>query len=136
MKEPLRKWEWVCAPCFREEKRDARARAAKIAGKVFRPHVKAGKASALNKLLAPPSEAAWQLVEKRNALQAWRHWLEVRAPKPWLKARRAALKAMGKGLTEAERFRHRYRSDAEFRLGQILRIHRRKRLRGRHRRVS
>lgn len=39
---------------------------------------------------------------------------------------------MGKGLTVTERYRKRYKTDPEFRLGELLRIYRRKRLYGRH----
>lgn len=82
------------------------------------------------------SDAGWDRLSKRNAHEAWRYWLERKAPDWWLRASRQFKYAdkpwNAPDLTPAERFQTRYRNDPEFRLGQLLRNYRRKAARGRY----
>lgn len=82
------------------------------------------------------AESTWRSLEHRNAIQAWRYWVEQKAPDWWLEAHEFAKYAEKPwnrpGLTDAEKFRLRYRNDPEFRLGQLLRNYRRKAARGRY----
>lgn len=82
------------------------------------------------------AESAWRHLEQSNAIEAWRYWVEQKAPAWWLEAHEWAKFAekpwTRPGLSNAEKFKLRYRSDPEFRLGQLLRNYRRKAERGRY----
>jgi hypothetical protein len=54
-----------------------------------------------------------------NARQAWKHWLTNMAPQEWLASYYAAAPWQAPNLSNAERFRMRYRGDPEFRRSKI-----------------
>lgn len=111
--------EWLCAPCRSKKNRDWR--------------VRAGLAKPRPERVTPSDipDAKWRAIEERNARDAWRYWVEVKAPRSWLHTHYS--KQPWKLATDkATEFRVRYRADPEFRLKQILRNYERKAERGRY----
>jgi hypothetical protein len=80
-----------------------------------------------NRLLS--SEKKNDFLAQQNARQAWDYWVNHKAPKKWLKAYWKSAPWKQPGLTEAERFRLRYRHDPEYCLRQKMRAHMRRRIR-------
>jgi hypothetical protein len=76
------------------------------------------------------SATTWKRIIEKNARDAWRYWINVKAPKAWLDAfnGKSPWKA---GKTKAEIYRIRYHNDPEFRLKEILRNYDRKAQMGR-----
>lgn len=68
------------------------------------------------------TDAAWDRVAEQNAGQAWRHWMKV-APDEWVAAYWEAKGEpwRNRRLTDAERFRLRYRLDLSFQIKQRIR---------------
>lgn len=111
--------EWICAPCKSRKNYDWK--------------VRAGRASPKPERITPLDipDAKWRALEEKNARDAWRYWLEVKAPRSWLIAHYSR-HPWRLATDKADEFRIRYRSDPEFRLKQLLRNYERKAERGRY----
>jgi hypothetical protein len=72
------------------------------------------------------ADATWRRLEEQNAREAWRWWLEERAPVWWL----AEVESFGRS-SKTDAYRERYRNDEAFRQAEIKRIMERKDRRGR-----
>lgn len=91
-------------------KRDARVRAAAAQGR---------------KLGAPATadiERRYKSLIERNARDAWKHWMAVRAPAEWLDAYWSAEPWKRPGLSEAEKYRLRYALDPTFLASERMRL--------------
>lgn len=88
-----------------------RARLAEKAGREYHP----GRRARL-------PERAWDRVAEQNAQQAWQYWMTV-APDEWVEAYwdSAGEPWRNRRLTDAERFRVRYRMDLSFQIKQRIR---------------
>lgn len=114
-----------CKPCIAAYKRAARRK---------RPIETLSKQS-LTKMGMKPPEREFNQAEidaRKEAREAWREWINYRAPRWWIDAYWAAGGRPAWNnprLTEAERYRFRYATDMEFRCAQRLRLRIKKKLR-------
>lgn len=76
-------------------------------------------------------EDVWRQLEERNARDAWRYWVKVKAPDRW-KQRAYLVRPQLMGGTATEIYRWRYRNDPAFRLSERFRFRMRKKAKGRH----
>ncbi len=125
------KREWRCSGCKAAQKRRDRLKAAegKKLSRISKSKFKLGL------MPCDHSEYIWRAIEERNARDAWRWWVEVKAPAEWLaryNSKRFAEKPWLAHKCAAARFKTRYRADPEYRLKQILRNYDRKAKRGRY----
>ena len=72
------------------------------------------------------SERKYDALAIQNARQAWDYWINHKASKKWLKAYWKSEPWKRHGISEAEKFRLRYRHDHEFCLRQKMRAHMRR----------
>ena len=66
--------EWICAPC----------RAKKSVA--YKHRVGIHKARPAPVVPSDVPDRTWRAIEERNARDAWRYWVKVKAPKAWLDA--------------------------------------------------
>ncbi len=111
-----------CRPCRAARKRERRREAGPV---------KVGRPFARRPTPADWPEHVWRRLEERNAREAWRHWIKVKAPDSW-KRQYHLLRPWTLGGTSAEIYRWRCRNDPAFRSSERIRFKSRKRARGRH----
>lgn len=82
--------------------------------------------------------SAMDRIVAKNAGQAWQYWIATRAPDAWVLAYYRALGEPWRNprLTDAERWRVRYKADAAFRTSEKLRLRERKIWRRNQTRIS
>lgn len=125
MSGPRGRGGWVCHPCDLSRKKAWNAKVARSKGR--ESYLPRSGAWARKRRPDEIADGRWRALEERNARDAWRYWIKVKAPR-WWHAAAAKTKAPWKdrSLPAAERYRLRYRHDPNFAVQERLRIWARK----------